>query len=114
PRSEQYGLDKIIAATNERGYPGHLISVHTELGYHWEQGNASHTVLFVGDSNMEQYYPRIDRILIEHPHDAKGVFFLTQPGCAPISYMKGIAEPKCDSGLIERSFELARNPSVDT
>jgi peptidoglycan/LPS O-acetylase OafA/YrhL len=112
PRSERYGLEKIIAVSNEKAFPGpHLRSVHTAVGYHWEQGRTSETVLFVGDSNVEQYYPRIDKILTEHPETTKGVLFVTENGCAPIPYMKEFAQRKC-AGLIERAVSLAQDSHV--
>ena len=112
PGSERYGLEKIIAASNEKAFPGpHLKSVHGSLGYHWEQGRTSESILFVGDSNVEQYYPRIDKILTEYPRSTKGVLFVTENGCAPIPYMEGFAQRKC-SGLVERALSVAQDPRV--
>jgi peptidoglycan/LPS O-acetylase OafA/YrhL len=111
-RSEKYGIDRIVKATSERGYPGRLKSSHTADGYHFEQGVGSPKVLFVGDSNMEQYYPRIDKLLTEQPQETRGVLFVTQPGCLPIPYMKGFAQTKC-AGLAERGWALAEHADVD-
>lgn len=113
-RSEAYGLDKIIKASAEWGFPGHLTPVHTRLGYHWQQGTAPPKVLFVGDSNMEQYYPRINKLLTEHPRTTRSVLFLTQPRCAPIPYVKEFADHQCVTGVVERAFALAQHPDVDT
>ena len=113
-RAEKYGVDKIVKVAGEWGFPGHnLHSVHTEFGYHFEQGTGSPKVLFVGDSNMQQYYPRIDRLLTENPNTTKGALFITMAGCVPIPFIKGFAQAKCE-GLAERALSVAENFDVDT
>jgi peptidoglycan/LPS O-acetylase OafA/YrhL len=114
-RSENFGLDNIIKAeAGEWGFPGpKLTAVHTATGYHFERGGGSHKVLFVGDSHVEQYYPRIDRLMTEHPDTAKGVLFVTSRGCLPIPDIKGITFPKC-KGLAENALSVAQSSDVDT
>lgn len=115
-RSEAYGLDKIVRAAGEWDFPGRLKPARMPPGYYYEQGGASPKVLFVGDSNMEQYYPRIDKLLTEHPDSTKGVFFLTHATCAPIPNVKEVASShrsQCDS-LVDRASSLAQDPDVDT
>src|SRR5262245_37927096 len=62
---------------------------------------------------MEQYYPRIDRLLIEHPETTKGVLFVTRRSCAPVHEIYGVTAPKC-RGLVENALSLAKDPDVDT
>lgn len=80
PRSESYGFDKILETeTGNWDFPGtSLKPVRPSLGYHFERGGASARVLFVGDSHVQQYYPRIDRLLSEYPETTKSVAFVTQ------------------------------------
>jgi hypothetical protein len=113
-RSEAYGLEKIIKGAGEWDFPGpRLKTFHTELGYYGERGEASRKVLFLGDSNMEQYYPRIDKLLTEHPDTTKGVIFVTQRACPPIPYVEEIGRRSC-AGQTEMAFFLAQDPAVDT
>ncbi len=114
-RSEKYGLENIInAATGKWDFPGpYLKSVRTKSGFHFERGEARHRVLFLGDSHIEQYYPRVDRLLAEHPYTSKSVSFVTQRSCLPIHDIPGITPSKC-SGLVDEALLLARNPDVDT
>jgi peptidoglycan/LPS O-acetylase OafA/YrhL len=112
-RAEKYGVDKIVSAQRDWDFPGHLRPVHTDVGYYFEQGTGRSKVLFVGDSYMEQYYPRIDKLLTENPGRTKGVLFVTQPGCLPIRYMQGFVQLKC-KGLAERALSLAQDPSITT
>lgn len=114
-RSHFYGLEKIIAAqTGKWDFPEKsLRPLHTSLGYHFEGGNAAPRVLFVGDSHVQQYYPRIDRLLQEHPDTAKGVAFVSQLMCPPITYVEGLMRSGC-KGLIENAFAVADDLNVDT
>ena len=113
-RSEAYGLEKIIEAAGEWDFPGsHLKLVHSEFGYHMERPGASPRVLFLGDSNMQQYYPRVDRLFRDHPDTTKGVVFVTQPACPPIPYTREMNSPQC-AGLTEKARFLAQGPDVGT
>lgn len=119
PRSERYHLEKIIEATKEEwGFPGrNLKPVHTALGWHWERGTATSKVLFVGDSNMQQYYPRIDRLLSEHPDTTKSILMVSEHGCAPIpmTQPRESGDPNCGRKMTENAFDLAQTDShIDT
>jgi peptidoglycan/LPS O-acetylase OafA/YrhL len=108
-RSEAYGLEKIVSASAEWEFPGPRLKIgHTEWGYHMERSGVEPTVLFLGDSNIQQYYPRIDRLFTEHPATARKVIFVTLPACPPIP---GI--PKC-AGQTERALRLAENTKTDS
>lgn len=113
-RSEGYGLEKIVRAAGEWDFPGsHLKLVRTEFGYHMERPGASPRVLFLGDSNMQQYYPRIDQLFLDHPSTTKGVVFVTQPACPPIPYVKEMSSPQCD-GQIEKARAITQGSDIDT
>src|SRR5262249_11989043 len=65
-RSEGYGLEQIINAKGEWDFPGRKLElVQAGSGYYWKRGDSSSKVLFLGDSNIEQYYPRIDKLLTD-------------------------------------------------
>ena len=114
-RSERYAVEAIVkASTSDWEYPGPGLKVmHTDYGYHFERGGGSHKALFVGDSHMEQYYARIDRILTEQADTARGVVFVTRRSCLPIHHIDGFTRSNCD-GLLEQAFSLAQRPDVDT
>ena len=46
-------------------------------------GQASHEALFVGDSNMEQYYIRIKDVLEKARSPNRSAVFAVMGGCAP-------------------------------
>jgi hypothetical protein len=114
-RSERFGVGRIVRQNlGDWGFPGsHLKPVKTSLGYHFVRGETSSKVLFIGDSHMEQYYPRVDRLLTENPLGTKSVVFVTQRACPPLSYIPGLSPEKC-AGLLQNSMAQAQDPAVDT
>jgi len=64
PRSQSSDLKKILAAKLDWEFPGNYLTRIPDyyLKYYQEEGIAKKTV-FIGDSNMEQYAPRIDYVL---------------------------------------------------
>ena len=117
PLSARYGFERILAAAAEQRvipFPGpHLQPMRTAGGQLLRQGTAAHSVLFLGDSNVEQYYPRIDELLLRYGARARSAVFASDGGCVPIP---GVREPEhayCD-GLVERARAYARSSAVDT
>ena len=115
-RSNNYGMENIVkAAAGNWEFPGpRLKSVQTEHGYHFERGSGPRKVLFTGDSHMEQYYARVDRLFEEHPDTTKGVFFVTQRSCPPLHEMPGLTLPRNCAELAENALSIADRPDVDT
>ncbi len=114
-RSQSFGFERIFEAENAKwGYPGHgLLPVSTPLGNYFVRGTASSKVLFMGDSHVQQYYPRIDRLLTDHPNETKTIVFVSRLGCPPVSYFEGLINPKC-AGIKENAIAVAENLNVDT
>jgi peptidoglycan/LPS O-acetylase OafA/YrhL len=57
--------------------------------------DSSKKVLYAGDSNMEQYWPRVEEDVRRSPHATKSAVFTTQPGCPPIPHVEELAHPNC-------------------
>jgi peptidoglycan/LPS O-acetylase OafA/YrhL len=113
-RSEAYGLEKIAEAAGKWDFPGpRLKLVHSEFGYYLERAGVAPKVLFLGDSNVQQYYPRIDRLLSDRPGTTKGVVFVTQPACPPIPYVENVIRPQC-KGQMEKVLSVVKNADADT
>jgi peptidoglycan/LPS O-acetylase OafA/YrhL len=70
-------------------------------------------VLFLGDSTIAQYQPRIARLLEERPGAARSAVIAWRAGCAPDVEMSLVDPPACQA-LIEEALEYARRPQVDT
>jgi peptidoglycan/LPS O-acetylase OafA/YrhL len=114
PRSAHYGLERIIAASAQRAFPGpHLRQLGGDVNPIMGQGSSHQKVLFLGDSHIEQYYPRIDSLLTNDPAGTKSVIYSSRGGCPPIPHVRENQLPQCD-GLIEQGIELAKDPDIDT
>ena len=76
------------------------------------RGDSPHAVLFFGDSHMEHYLPRIERLMRERAAPVRTVIFKTEGGCAPIP---GIERRSQDCArFVDSGFAAAMDPSVDT
>jgi peptidoglycan/LPS O-acetylase OafA/YrhL len=114
PRSARFGLERIIAASAKLAYPGpHLRQLGGVVNPILEQGDNREKVLFLGDSEVEQYYPRIDWLLTEDPEGTKSVIYSSRGGCPPFPNVRENQLPQCD-GLIEQGIELAKDPNIST
>ena len=110
PLSSRYGIDRILHAAKEIPYPGpYLRAARVAGGTVYLQGAGADRVLFMGDSNMEQYYPRIDAILTTYPEQTRGVVFVTGGGCPPIPGVHEPHHPGCE-GVLARAIAVASNP----
>ena len=69
-------------------------------------------VLYVGDSHIEQYWPRIEQVLTK-TQAAKSVVFATMGGCPPVPGVRDDAHPIC-AGFAERAFDLAMQDDIGT
>ena len=58
-------------------------------------GNHSRKVVYFGDSNVEQYWPRVRHLVKDTPID-RTVVFLTTGGCLPIRGIRESAHPNCN------------------
>jgi len=114
PRSGSYGLEKIITAHGAMAYPGpNLTQLTGGEAPIRVQGKNDPAVLLLGDSEMEQYYPRIDWLLTNHPLQTKRIVYATHGGCPPIPFVRENHLPWCN-GLVERNIKLAEDPTIDT
>jgi len=115
-RAQSFGFERIFdAAKSQWPFQGHgLKPVPTALiSYYFERGTASSRVLFMGDSHVQQYYPRIDRLLTDHPDKTKSIVYVSRVGCPPVSYFEGLVNPKC-KGVKEFALAIGEELNVDT
>jgi len=80
-------------------------------------GAGSRSVLYIGDSNMQQFYPRIEKVLADHPLNGRSAVFAMRDWCAPVesdipaSY--GATSSVCRA-FVHSAFSYAQGPRVDT
>ncbi len=109
PLSARYGIAALIPARTEHAFDGaHLRRVEGV----WVQGTGPRTILFMGDSYMEQYYPRIDELLNHDSKKRNTVAFATSGGCPPVPGVIEARHTYCN-GLIKRAVAYADRHAVD-
>jgi peptidoglycan/LPS O-acetylase OafA/YrhL len=75
-------------------------------------GDAKGTVLFFGDSHMQQFWPRLEELTHDKHIPHRTVIFRTRGGCAP---MPGIERPGYGCArFVDETFALAARPDIRT
>jgi peptidoglycan/LPS O-acetylase OafA/YrhL len=86
-----------------------------DWGYKGDQvipGDSRRTVLFLGDSHMQQYWARIEKLLAEHAAPVRTIVFKTVAGCAPVPGIER-RSLKC-SQFVDEGLAAAMRPEVET
>jgi hypothetical protein len=104
-------IQKIISAVGEWDYPGRLqVFNHQGYKYRHQGDSTSNEILFFGDSNIEQYYPRAEYNLRKGSTSSSLIFF-TSGGCPPIPLVFEDAHRNC-FGFVENALSYANRPEV--
>jgi peptidoglycan/LPS O-acetylase OafA/YrhL len=70
--------------------------------------------LFIGDSHIQMYWPRVQRVIETHPDTARSAIFAGYPGCPPLPGIRS-PWPNTDcSGFFDYAMRQARRADVDT
>jgi peptidoglycan/LPS O-acetylase OafA/YrhL len=115
PRAKGAGLESILNAALDWGYPPPSFRMVLADGHRfWRQDSqVKETTIFIGDSNMEQYAPRVSELLLKSPSEYRSVIFATTGGCSPIPAIFLSTPGECQDRMIQ-AYRLARSPNVDT
>jgi len=107
-------LIKVSAAIKDNGiqekftiYPGTQFSKILRIG-----GSGAQTI-FLGDSHMQQYAPRISHLLLQNNSVSRGAIFTAAPASLPVD---GLINPNWNNGKdLMFSFwnEIKKNPNID-
>jgi peptidoglycan/LPS O-acetylase OafA/YrhL len=103
------------AAAGDWGLPGESrIDPRTGITMLAAHGHRAHTTLFVGDSHMQQYWPRAVAVVGSHPDAARSALLITRAGCLPLPGVNSLEQPRDCAGLMELATRQADQPDVDT
>jgi hypothetical protein len=72
------------------------------------------TTLFIGDSHLQQYLPRISYLLDTQPTRARSVLFTAYAGCPVLPGMNALRQPRDCEGFFSYATAQALRPEVDT
>lgn len=80
-------------------------------------GTGSRLVVFIGDSNVFQYYARIERLMSSHPYNNHAAVLAGRGSCAlgaaELSRTPEILKLQCEAFLL-KAIQLAEGQNVDT
>jgi peptidoglycan/LPS O-acetylase OafA/YrhL len=94
-------LPQISEAFDDWGYRGDRVI----------PGDTERSVLFIGDSHMQQFLPRVVRLMQERTAPVRTVIFQTEGGCVPIPGIERRGH-ECNRA-IGTALEVARRPDVE-
>jgi len=72
------------------------------------------TALFIGDSHMQQYWPRISWLASTHAESARSVLFTTYAGCPILPGLNSLRQPRRCDDFFTYAVREAWRPEVDT
>lgn len=113
-RAEEF--DKIVSAAGEWEYPGTLSQENFDgISFLQKKSNLEKSTLFIGDSNIEQFYPRVEELIKIDPEKVNTALFKTGGGCFPVPDMKyDQPHAHCET-LMRDAYHIAMNKKgVDT
>lgn len=116
PRYRNPALQSVMSAPNEWEYLANLKkSSKSVKGIYYVDSTRPETTVFLGDSHVAQYGPRIGSLLAGNAASANSVIFVVDGGCVPI---QGVFEDNpshagCDE-LRAKGFDLIRQENVKT
>jgi peptidoglycan/LPS O-acetylase OafA/YrhL len=72
------------------------------------------TVLFIGDSHMQQYWPHIAQLVATHPERTRSVLFAAYAGCPMLPSLNSLRQPRSCDAFFDAAVRQAFQPQVDT
>ncbi|MCI5193902.1 MAG: acyltransferase [Candidatus Electrothrix sp. AU1_5] len=114
PRNNTSGIKKASEAAGDWEYPDGFDTFFIEQEQFFLKKGARGTVLFYGDSHVEQYGPRFVELLEQHPDQLKSVVFATRGGCLPVPNVYEDDHPLCTKEFKDTVLKYALSDDVDT
>ena len=103
----------VSAATSDWGFPKGLKRDHSVAEFKlYRTGYGANAVLFLGDSQVEQYWPRVARLLTNQSSH-RSIVFATLGGCPPIVGLHSEGRSDCNA-FTQRSLKLVSDPQIGT
>ncbi len=117
-RIDTHGAEPYLAALNDSQYPGPTLAPLRYDGVVFQKAasRGPGLTVFLGDSVMQQYGPRIEHAVASDPARFSTVIFATAGGCPPIEHtvrLPQIRFPLCPK-TVKAAYALANSGAVDT
>ena len=114
PRHSSPGVKLAMEAVGDRDYPNGLTQADVENVQAYVKVGAEEKVLFYGDSHMEQFAPRIIKLIDEDPLNTKSAVFMTCTGCPPIPNVYEDKHPVCSPDNRAKTIQYALSPEIES
>jgi hypothetical protein len=99
-------IEKCVMATQDHNSLEGLQSLNDGGLYSFTHtGGEGSQTLYIGDSNMQQYAPRIVRLMMGKKDNDRGCIFLTSVGVPPIDHVTNPSKPRC-TALVPKVQEV--------
>lgn len=112
---KSYNQSDLENARKDWTYPGKGISfLFNNRVIYIYKSKIERTTIYFGDSNIEQYGPRIEKILSESPEKYNSAVFYASGGCRPIPQVKEDKHPNCKNFVRDFKAYVESNQNIDT
>jgi peptidoglycan/LPS O-acetylase OafA/YrhL len=101
-------------ARNDWHYPGQNQDAETGFGKLVVTSGRDRKAVFIGDSHLQQYWPRVQHVIDMHASAARSAVFAASPGCPPLPGIHSPRREKNCSGFLDYAMKQAYQPDVDT
>lgn len=117
-RIDTHGAEPYLAALNDSQFPGPTLAPMRYDGVVFQKAvsRGPGLTVFLGDSVVQQYGPRIEHAVASDPARFSSVIFATAGGCPPIEHTVRLPQfrfPLCPK-TVKAAYALANSPEVDT
>ncbi|PJJ21882.1 peptidoglycan/LPS O-acetylase OafA/YrhL [Janthinobacterium sp. 67] len=117
-RIDVHGAEIYLQALNDSAFPGPLFTPlrHQNIVFQKVSSQTKGLTVFLGDSVVQQYGPRIEQAIASDPARFNSVIFATAAGCPPILHAVKLPRfkfPLCPQAT-EAAYDLAGASDVDT
>ena len=102
-------------AVNDWHYPDETnLDRHSGFGTVIVPSHREHTTVFIGDSHIQQYWPRVQWIIDTQPDAARSAVFVIRRGCPPMPGINTTWRGWNCSRSFDYALQQAFRPDVDT
>ncbi|MEZ5774209.1 MAG: acyltransferase family protein [Hyphomicrobiaceae bacterium] len=113
PRLSGPIFQDVAVAADDWDFPGRLVRDERADGLLVHRAGTGHPkTLFLGDSNIQQYWPRIERLVADGRAGGE-IIFATSGGCPPIPGITERNHPDC-AEFGAKGAALAADPAIGT
>lgn len=114
PRNNSVGVQIASTASNDWEFPNHMERIEINGIGVYVKKSSEEKVLFFGDSHIQQYSPRIVKVIDDNPLNSKTAILATRGNCPPIPNLYDDDNPRCNLEYRRAIIDYALSHEVDS